>query len=50
MSPLLYLVAIAMALRSPRTADAVYVIAALLWFIPDRRIEKRLASNEAIHN
>jgi uncharacterized membrane protein len=42
-SPVLYLVAIAMALRSPRTADAVYVIAALLWLIPDRRIEKRLA-------
>jgi uncharacterized membrane protein len=49
-SPVLYLVAIAMALRSPRTADAVYVIAALLWFIPDRRIEKRLANNETIHN
>jgi uncharacterized membrane protein len=42
-SPVLYLVAIAMALRSPRTADAVYLIAALLWLIPDRRIEKRLA-------
>jgi uncharacterized membrane protein len=42
-SPVLYLVAIAMALRSPLTADAVYVIAALLWLIPDRRIEKRLA-------
>ena len=42
-SPVLYIVAIAMALRSPRTADVVYVIAALLWLIPDRRIEKRLA-------
>jgi uncharacterized membrane protein len=42
-SPVLYMVAIAMALRSPLTADVVYVIAALLWLIPDRRIEKRLA-------
>jgi uncharacterized membrane protein len=42
-SPLLYVLAIAVALRSPVTADAIYVIAALLWLIPDRRIEKRLA-------
>jgi uncharacterized membrane protein len=42
-SPVLYIVAIAIALRLPRTADVVYVIAALLWLIPDRRIEKRLA-------
>src|SRR4029077_7803360 len=42
-SPVLYLVAIAAALRSPRTFDALFVAAALLWLIPDRRIEKRLA-------
>jgi hypothetical protein len=40
----LYLVAIVVALHSPRIADAVFVAAALLWLIPDRRIEKRLAS------
>ena len=39
----LYLVAILVALRSPRIADAVFVTAALLLLIPDRRIEKRLA-------
>jgi uncharacterized membrane protein len=38
-----YLLAILVALRSPRIADAVFVAAALLWLIPDRRIEKRLA-------
>jgi uncharacterized membrane protein len=38
-----YLLAIMVALRSPRIADAVFVAAALLWLIPDRRIEKRLA-------
>jgi uncharacterized membrane protein len=42
-SVVLYLVAIAVALLSPRFADAVLVGAALLWLIPDRRIEKRLA-------
>jgi hypothetical protein len=42
-SPVLYLVAIAAALRSPRTSDALFVAAALLWLIPDRRIEKRPA-------
>jgi uncharacterized membrane protein len=42
-SVVLYLVAIVVALLSPRIADAVFVGAALLWLIPDRRIEKRLA-------
>ena len=42
-SAVLYLVAIVVALRSPRIADAVFVAVALLWLIPDRRIEKRLA-------
>jgi uncharacterized membrane protein len=42
-SVVLYLAAIVVALRSPRIADAVFVAAALLWLIPDRRIEKRLA-------
>jgi uncharacterized membrane protein len=42
-SVVLYLLAIVVALRSPRIADAVFVAAALLWLIPDRRIEKRLA-------
>jgi uncharacterized membrane protein len=42
-SVLFYLVAIAVALHSPRIADAVLVAAALLWLVPDRRIEKRLA-------
>ena len=32
-----------MALRSLRIADAVFVAVALLWLIPDRRIEARLA-------
>jgi uncharacterized membrane protein len=42
-SIVLYFTAVVVALRSPRIADALFVAAALLWFIPDRRIEKRLA-------
>ena len=43
LSLLLYVVAIGATLRSPRIAQATLVIAALIWLIPDRRIEKRLA-------
>ena len=44
LSPVLYIVAIVAAtLRSPWIAQAIFVIAALIWLIPDRRIEKRLA-------
>jgi hypothetical protein len=43
MSRVLYFAAIVVALRSPPIADALFVAAALLWLIPDRRIEKRLA-------
>ena len=46
MSLVLYRVAIVAALRSPRTADAVFVAVAMLWLIPDRRIEKRLAMKQ----
>lgn len=42
LSPMLYLVAIAAALRSTWIAQSIFVIAALIWLIPDRRIEKRL--------
>ena len=42
-SLVLYLVAIGVALHWPRIADAVFVAVALLWFIPDRPIEQRLA-------
>jgi uncharacterized membrane protein len=47
LSPVLYLVAIVATLRSPWIAQAVYVAAALIWLIPDRRIEKALPRNEA---
>ena len=43
LSPALYIVAVVVTLRSSWTAQAVLVIAALMWLVPDRRIEKRLA-------
>jgi uncharacterized membrane protein len=43
-SPVLYLIAILAALRSPWIADALFVAGALIWLVPDRRIEKRLAT------
>jgi len=44
LSPVLYIVAIVATLRSSWIAQAILVIAALIWLIPDRRIEKRLAT------
>jgi uncharacterized membrane protein len=41
-SLVLYLAGIVVALSSPRIADAIFVFPALLWLIPDRRIEKIL--------
>jgi uncharacterized membrane protein len=43
LSPTLYIVAIIATLRTSWIAQAILVIAALIWLIPDRRIEKRLA-------
>jgi uncharacterized membrane protein len=44
LSPVLYIVAIIAAVRYPWFAQAILVIAALIWLIPDRRIEKRLTN------
>ena len=43
LSPVLYIVAIIASLRSSWISQGTLVIAALVWLIPDRRIEKRLA-------
>lgn len=47
LSPYLYVVGIVAAMRSPKIADAVFVAAALIWLIPDRRIEKRMAAQQS---
>ena len=46
LSPVLYLVAIAATLFSPWISEGIYVAAALIWLIPDRRIEKVLPRND----
>ena len=43
MSPLLYLAAIPLAFVSPWIALAVYVFVALMWLVPDRRIESAVS-------
>jgi uncharacterized membrane protein len=42
LSPVLYLAAIASTAWRPWLAQALYVAAALLWLVPDRRIERQL--------
>ncbi len=39
-SPLLYIMGILLAFRATWAADAMYVLVALMWLIPDRRIER----------
>lgn len=45
LSPLLYLAAIALAWRWRWLSQAIYVGVALLWLVPDRRIERALAAH-----
>lgn len=47
LSPVLYAAAIAMAFRWQWASLALYVLVALLWLIPDRRIERALQDTEA---
>jgi TMEM175 potassium channel family protein len=42
LSPLLYLAAIGAAFRSPALAGGLYALVALIWLVPDRRIERAL--------
>jgi uncharacterized membrane protein len=41
-SPVLYLAAIALAFVAPWASHAIYVVVALMWLIPDQRIEKAI--------
>ena len=48
LSPLLYVTGIVAALLGwPLVADAFYVLVALIWLVPDRRIERALEAREA---
>jgi uncharacterized membrane protein len=44
LSVLIYLIAIPLAFVNPWIAWSVYVLVAIVWLVPDRRIEKRMGS------
>ena len=46
LSPALYVAAMALAFLSPRVAVVIYVLVALMWVVPDRRIERVLTGKE----
>ncbi len=46
LSPVIYFVAIPLALVNPWISGALYVLVALLWLIPDPRIEQKLEKRE----
>ena len=41
-SPLLYVAAMVSAFWSPWLAQAIFVLVALIWLVPDRRIERAI--------
>ena len=45
-SPLCYLAAIPLAFVSPWISGGLYILVALMWLVPDRRIERVLAKRE----
>jgi len=47
LSPVLYISAIVATWLSPWISEGIFVAAALIWLIPDRRIEKVLPRNDA---
>ena len=49
LSPVCYLTAIPLAFLSPWLAFGLYVLVALMWLVPDRRIERALAQREPVN-
>jgi uncharacterized membrane protein len=47
LSPLFYMLAIPLAFVRPWIAGALYVAVALMWLLPDRRIERIVAARRA---
>jgi TMEM175 potassium channel family protein len=43
LSPLIYAIAIALAFVRPWMAGALYVVGAMMWLVPDRRIERTVS-------
>jgi uncharacterized membrane protein len=49
LSILLYLTSIVLAFVQPLLSGAIYVIVALIWLVPDRRIETKLAHEQPVN-
>jgi TMEM175 potassium channel family protein len=49
-SVLIYVAAIPLAFVEPRVSCGLYVVVAILWLVPDRRIEATLASRDPTHD
>jgi uncharacterized membrane protein len=47
LSPVFYLLGIAAAFWSPHLSQGLYLFMAAVWFVPDRRIEQRLAKSRS---
>jgi uncharacterized membrane protein len=47
LSPFVYILAIGLSSAAPSWAEALYVLMALAWVVPDRRIERGLRGSEA---
>jgi uncharacterized membrane protein len=50
LSPFIYVVAMAAAFWTSWLSQALYVLVALIWLIPDRRIEKALDNSDKLSN
>jgi len=50
LSPLVYLVAILLAFVNPMISSVLYVLVALIWLVPDRRIERVLHEHATHEN
>jgi hypothetical protein len=49
LSPVLYLLGVGISFVNEAAADAVYVLVAAMWFIPDRRLARVVAEEGAEH-
>jgi uncharacterized membrane protein len=47
LSPILYLISIGTAFWSQWVSQGIFVMVAMIWHVPDRRIEKALGDKEA---
>ena len=47
LSPVFYLVGVVASFFAPKLAGGIYVLVALMWLIPDRRLERVIDASES---